>query len=230
MESNNSSTGSIPRVFSLTKSTLRFIGIVLFSASLAACNSGSSGSGGTDAGPVQNATSVVTEVNRSVTIDVISAAIEEKGAPIAGDVMLSIEAAPEHGTAVILDDNNVAYTPGADYVGQDSFMFKVADDSGTFAVGTISIGIVCSDCAPDPSESLITLSWIPLPDTTLTYIVYFGDSPTTADTVASETQASEAVFHLTDLGLQPGDTLCFRLRARNDLGMSGFSEPVCSIV
>ena len=85
----------------------------------------------------------------------------------------------------------------------------------------------------------IYFAWQPHPDSTVTgYMIYYGPSVAAATTVASNQpidspgfnpQAPSVSFNpATDLGLQAGDTVCFRLKAYNPDGESDFSPGTCT--
>ena len=77
-------------------------------------------------------------------------------------------------------------------------------------------------------DSTLSLAWYSNPGQILGYIVYFGPTPTTATTIASETSGT-SVQYLTKsvLGLNVGDNVCFRLKAFNLAGLSGYSGAAC---
>ena len=80
-------------------------------------------------------------------------------------------------------------------------------------------------------DTLLSLAWNPNSDNVLGYIVYYGSTPETAINIASETStASERLMRKTDLGLNPGDNVCFRLKAYNGLALSDFSAAACGTV
>lgn len=83
----------------------------------------------------------------------------------------------------------------------------------------------------DPQPVLIALSWQPTPGQIDGYLVHTGPSPELATSVISVTSATSVEFDaVTDLGLNPGDQSCFRIKAYNSEGQSGFSEAVCYTV
>ena len=81
------------------------------------------------------------------------------------------------------------------------------------------------------------LAWNPNPGAIDGYIIYFGPSADTASTQVSDISLTAPGFDPlapaveydadADLGLSAGDTVCFRLKAYNANGTSGFSEGVC---
>ncbi len=91
--------------------------------------------------------------------------------------------------------------------------------------------------ATTPAATL-SLSWsADLSGTTIGYIVYYGATPETANLEISNIPVNSAGFNpqapsqqydpYGELGLLPGDNVCFRLKAYNDSGLSQWSSPVC---
>lgn len=92
-----------------------------------------------------------------------------------------------------------------------------------------------------PAPQSIYVAWRPHPDPTVTgYMIYYGPSIDTATTVASNQPIDSPGFDplaplvsynpATDLGLHAGDTVCFRLKAYNPDGESGFSPGICTAI
>jgi hypothetical protein len=90
------------------------------------------------------------------------------------------------------------------------------------------------------ANTVITLTWKPSPGAVDGYIVYFGPS---ANAVSVETTVIRAfagsfdpdapLIHYDswfDLGLEPGDQACFKVRAYNADGISDWSAPVCGLI
>lgn len=93
------------------------------------------------------------------------------------------------------------------------------------------------DTAPDESASadtdpiLIALSWQPTPGRIDGYIVHTGPSPETATAVITVTSDTSVEYDASiDLGLATGEQSCFRIKAYNSEGQSGYSEAVCYTV
>jgi len=85
----------------------------------------------------------------------------------------------------------------------------------------------------------ILLSWDPNPDLVAGYIVYYGSDAATATTTASILSVSDAQFNAsspsmgynfqTDLNMDAGASVCFRIRAYNDAGdLSDWSQAICN--
>lgn len=65
-----------------------------------------------------------------------------------GTWTLTILDPPGHGTLVVIDDENVQYTPDPDYTGTDSFSYEV-DDGTTSDQGTVTLVITSTDDPPE---------------------------------------------------------------------------------
>ncbi len=86
-------------------------------------------------------------------------------------------------------------------------------------------------------NDILTLSWLSNPGGVLGYIIYYGPTPDTADVEITNLPATAVGFEpltpsqqydpYTELGLLPGDNVCFRLRAYNNGGTSGWSDAIC---
>ena len=77
---------------------------------------------------------------------------------------------------------------------------------------------------------LLALAWYPS-DEVDGYIVHAGPTPATA--TAKVTVVASAAVELdaqTDLGLEAGDSVCFRIKAFNTSGVSPFSGAVCTTI
>lgn len=110
-----------------------------------------------------------------------------------------------------------------------------AEDTDTPAMGSPSS---TDEDAPDdtanaeePAPMLIALRWQPTPGDIDGYIVHTGPSPETATAVITVTPDTLVEYDATtDLGLRTGDQSCFRIKAYNADGESGFSDAVCYTV
>jgi hypothetical protein len=94
-----------------------------------------------------------------------------------------------------------------------------------------------ADPAPDdtasaePEPVVIALRWQATSGQIDGYIVHTGPSPETATTVLTVTPDTTVEYDATtDLGLDVGDQSCFRIKAYNVEGQSGFSDAVCYTV
>ena len=98
-----------------------------------------------------------------------------------------------------------------------------------------------SDGAHGAVDTTVHVAWFPHPDASVTgYNIYFGPITDTATTLAAnvpvnspgfDPQAPSVEFNLlTDLSLTRGEPVCFRLRAYNSDGLSGWSPGICRAV
>lgn len=85
-----------------------------------------------------------------------------------------------------------------------------------------------SPAEPPPDDPTLSLAWFSSTSQVIGYIVYFGPTPDTATKIASETPGTSVQYATaTDLGLNSGDVVCFRLKAFNLAGLSEFSGAAC---
>lgn len=94
-----------------------------------------------------------------------------------------------------------------------------------------------SDASTNANASYVdvtkmTLTWSPVANADLGYLVYYGHglikNPTPASTLLT---TPKITFNAQkDFGLSSGDYACFWVQAVNSAGMSGLSEPVCGVV
>ena len=91
--------------------------------------------------------------------------------------------------------------------------------------------------APDTE---LLLSWLPNPDEIFGYIVYYGPAADATVAVASVLSVTDDDFDpqapwvrynaRLDLDVDEGSTVCFRLRAYNNVGESDFSGAACGAI
>ncbi len=80
-------------------------------------------------------------------------------------------------------------------------------------------------------DETVTLAWNPNTDSVLGYIVYYGPTPDTATNIATETSSTSVLLmRNSDLRLNLGDRICFRLKAYDNNLLSGFSGAACGRV
>jgi len=87
---------------------------------------------------------------------------------------------------------------------------------------------------------LLRLSWDPSSGVVDGYLVYTGSAPDTVSTQIADIVLANNTINptspeisfdgLQDLKLSVGDNACFRLKAYNEVGASGFSEAVCTLL
>lgn len=101
---------------------------------------------------------VTTEAGQSITVDVLRGASDPDG----DELTVSDVTQPLNGSAEILDDQ-IVYTPGEAYVGEDAFTFEVSDGRGGVAQGTVRVVVSpATDDTPVPdtlAETGVTHPW-----------------------------------------------------------------------
>ncbi|MEA2464731.1 MAG: large repetitive protein, partial [Acidobacteriota bacterium] len=104
--------------------------------------------------PVAVADAAVTKPGRAVILNVVA----NDSDPDGDDVFLisdPIFVAPQHGTAVKLDGARIEYTPGAAFIGVDTFTYEIGDGFGmrARAVVTITVANVKPVAQPDTAST-----------------------------------------------------------------------------
>jgi hypothetical protein len=172
--------------------------------------------------------SLTLEKNTSKNIDVLANDSGLQDAPI----VVSVYTDPENGEASVNVDGTLKYEPNTDFIGSDRFSYKVTDNDNDMTIATVAIQVDCTgvDC-PVPAV-ILKLSWDANTDQVNGYRVYSGSTKATADTLISgDITATTATFNAAkDLSLSTGDSVCFRLKAFNNVGESGFSAGVCTTI
>jgi subtilisin family serine protease len=134
----------------------------------------SDGAGGTDIGQVT--VSVVPVNHPPVAVDDSLSTAEDTSAsldplandtdPDGGSLVLTEVTQPAHGSATLLPDGSVSYTPAANYHGPDAFGYTVDDGAGATANGSISITVTpvndapvaVNDVATTPEDNAVNLA------------------------------------------------------------------------
>ena len=49
---------------------------------------------------------------------------------------------PQHGSVVVNADGTFTYTPGAGFVGQDSFTYRITDANGDVSTATVTVTVL----------------------------------------------------------------------------------------
>jgi len=93
--------------------------------------------------------------------------------------------------------------------------------------------------AIDPNTLLIRVTWPPYPGTASGYIIYYGPTSTTATNLASDVPIGTANFNpaapsvsyqAQDLGLSPGNAVCFQIFAYDTVhALYNWSEIQCTV-
>jgi hypothetical protein len=185
--------------------------------------------------PIAQPDFVETNKNTPLEIDVLANDRGLNNVPIT----VSIPQSSSNGSAVVKSDNRITYSPNTDYVGEDSFFYKVTDAKANTALASVTIQINCPDCITDVTLAL-ALSWDPNPESVQGYTVYYGSTPDTTTYQLSDLSISSGLFDpnapaieyniTTDLELRPGDQACFRIKAYDGTVQSDFSNPICAVI
>ncbi|VAW85781.1 Fibronectin type III domain protein, partial [hydrothermal vent metagenome] len=157
-----------------------------------------------------------------------------------GPIQVVVIQAPSNGTTEVLSNNSIRYTPNDDYIGSDDFVYKITDADGDLATATVMLEVIaCSSCETDV---ILELSWDANPEdeNVIGYKVYSGNSTGAANSLYETLTENSAGFDMsvptveinaqTDLSLQNGDDICFKISAYNAGGESSQSAAVCDTI
>ncbi|MFH1198699.1 MAG: S8 family serine peptidase [Candidatus Omnitrophota bacterium] len=143
-----------------------------------------------------------------------------------------IVTAPAHGTLTGPPSANVIYTPISNYVGSDSFTYKVKDSKDAYSnVATVSISVIgIAPAVPSVFTSIvqssteIALSWI---DNSSNETGFKIERKTgNAGVYALIYTAPANTISFKDTGLTPSTKYCYRMKAYNLTGESVYTPPV----
>lgn len=155
---------------------------------------------------------------------------------ISGSPVISIEVAPKNGSASVMANNTINYTPDADFTGKESFSYKLAINDKV-SIATVTVNVQCDGCA---KEIKINLSWLPTKnDDDIGYLVYYGNDKSNINNFAYDltlltgldpNAPKVELSAQNDLKLSQGDTVCFQISAYTSSSQSNFSSPVCGTI
>ena len=141
---------------------------------------------------------------------------------------LALFSNPNYGTAEVINETSLLYTPDNTFNSTDTFSYKLSDIDGNISTASVTINLICSSCG---NSIVIRLSWLPNPDEVAGYKIYFGPTEHETDILVNDTPMTEVLLGVvTDLNLSPGDHACFRIKAYNLNEDSLFSPPVCTTI
>jgi hypothetical protein len=69
---------------------------------------------------------------------------------------VAVTGAPSHGKTQVGDDRSIAYTANPDYVGADSFEYKVTDEDGDSSTARVRIQVVAVDDTPVANDDTVS--------------------------------------------------------------------------
>lgn len=146
--------------------------------------------------------------------------------------------APNYGQAVRLSNTSIRYTPNPNFLGSDSFVYRITDDNGGFDTATVAItvaeapltsptGIVASDNILQE----VHVSWDAVPEAT-SYTVYRSTSTSTSGMTKIADSSSGSPLNVSDFTsatsfidytVTPGVTHYYRVRARRGTEVTPYS-------
>ena len=97
----------------------------------------------TSNGPEASDDSVTLETCSNTIINVL--ANDNQGS---GNATVAVTNGPSHGSAEVLADGAIKYTPNDDYIGDDSFQYTITDSNGNTSTATVNV-TVTGQCQPD---------------------------------------------------------------------------------
>ncbi|MBV7409941.1 Ig-like domain-containing protein [Maritimibacter sp. DP1N21-5] len=92
-----------------------------------------------------------TDEDTALIVDVTSNDLDPQGDPITVTAL----GTPTNGTAELLSDGTVKYTPNADFFGTDSFTYTVTDGNGATDVATVTVTVDPVNDNPDSEDDLV---------------------------------------------------------------------------
>nr|MBS0019359.1 cadherin-like domain-containing protein [Gammaproteobacteria bacterium] len=159
--------------------------------------------------------------------------------PWDGDPPESVEvvSSPSHGQVLVNGDGTLTYKSDDSFTGTDVFSYKLKMSDGKIALGSETIIVTCEECS---SDTILHLSWDPNPaaDKVQSYQVYVGATASEATRKVADLSVADAGFDASapsakfnaaeaPIAGRAGQTVCFRVTASNQVGVSDYSEAVC---
>ncbi len=153
-----------------------------------------------------------------------------------GSGTLSIVSAPANGSVEINNDN-ILYTPNADYKGQETIIYSFVDTNGSVFYSSVTVIVTCNSCT---KEKVIVLKWLPNAQAISGYRIYYGPDAANATEKISDVTVNSGLIDPTapelkyaatsDLNYYPGEQVCFKIQAYKDNQNSSLSEAVCGTI
>ena len=175
--------------------------------------------------------SVIVLQNSFINVDILS---NDLGINLQ-TIQVEFYSLPLHGTVVLNSDISIAYTPTSNFVGWDSLTYVIYDDQGNTSYAEVFIRVQCSSCNPVNID--VTLDWTANSDSIDGYMVHYGPTPESAIIPLHIQPLNQSGFNpakpsvsfnaADDLGLNVGDTVCFKLKTYSMLLESNFSDAIC---
>jgi hypothetical protein len=89
--------------------------------------------------PVAVADTVIVPVNQSAEIDVLANDTDADG-----DTLTVRQVSSQFGTAVVLDNQQISYTPAADFIGTDVLVYSISDGKGGTGSSELTITVLAN--------------------------------------------------------------------------------------
>lgn len=145
---------------------------------------------------------------------------------------------PKRGVAFVTSDKKVLYEAPRGFRGKESFVYRVWDGRGHKSTATVSVKVRCGRCGKNARKPrAVRLSWWPSRGAVEYYEVLFGTKPSNTEvpvaTARHENGGGRQVVSLRlgrEVPAEPGDRVCFRVRAVSPAGQSKASEAKCTVI
>jgi hypothetical protein len=181
---------------------------------------------------IANPDSTSTQKDVAVNIPVL---VNDSG--VTSSTVITIEGAPGNGRANILANNTIRYIPDSDFSGKDSFSYQIANGA-SIAVTTVTVNVKCTTC----TDKTIALSWNPSISGSVSdsgYLIFYGDAKGNIKTLAFDLSTATGLdpdapyiefSSKNDLQLNPGDSVCFKIKAYAASVVSAKSTAACGVI
>ncbi len=176
---------------------------------------------------------VTTDMDTAVNIDVLLNDRDLDDTPIS----LSIVDSPSVGTVNIEANDTITYTPDGVSYGAYNFTYRITDNDGDLATASVSINVLCSNCANDIDVSL-TWDANSASENVNGYNILYRLSTDASNKLLADVPVSQTGFDATnpsvsfnagaDIGLVYGDNVCFSVQAYNYVGTSAATTEACT--
>ncbi len=144
-----------------------------------------------------------------------------------GPISVAIFSGVQFGTATIGADNSLVYTPPAGFSGTEHLTYIIKDIDGDTTTANVTINVTCKSCS---NPNTVTLAWEKNTDPVDGYKIYVGSSKEViSDLIATTTNNTLSLNVGSQLNVNRGDTICFKIQSFNADGDSYRSDPICKI-
>lgn len=183
--------------------------------------------------PIAVNDAATTDTDTAVNIDVLLNDLDLDDTPIS----LSIADSPEVGAVIIEEDDTITYTPDGAAPGIYNFAYQITDNDGDLAIASVSVSVLCANCANDVD---VSLAWDANPgsENVNGYRILYRLSTETSSKFLADIPVTQSGFDATnpsisfnagsDIGLVYGDNVCLSVQAYNYGGTSSASTEACA--